>query len=65
MEKFKAGDKVEFNVKGKVWQGTMVNPAHYPARNAGKHYRIDVGGVTATIFANGASGKTLTKIKAA
>lgn len=60
--KFKSGDKVEFTTAfGKVWQGTMVNPSYYPAPNAGKHYRIDVGGVIATIFATGPVGKSVEK----
>lgn len=63
--KFKSGDKVKFTSgSGKVWTGTVVNPSYYPGGNrAGKHYRIDVGGMIATIFATGEVGKSVEKEK--
>lgn len=62
----KTNDKVKFTAgNGKEYTGKVTNAAYYPGgRRAGKHFRIDVGGMIATIFANGPVGKTVTKVEA-
>lgn len=57
----KTGQQVEFIAgNGRRFGGVVVNAAYYPGgQRAGKHYRIDVGGMIATIFANGPVGQSV------
>lgn len=64
----KTGDNVVFTTPtGKTYYGQVVNARHYPGgARSGKHYRIRVlggGGMVATIFANGPTGKTVKVVK--
>ena len=60
MAKFTKGQSVEFVAgNGKTYTGTFLRKFS-PARNAGPHFRIDLGsGVIATIAANGPAGKSV------
>lgn len=63
--KIKTNDKVRFTARGKTYVGRVVNAAYYPGgARSGKHIRINVNGMTATIFANGEVGKSIKKVSA-
>lgn len=59
-KKFNKGQKVEFVAgNGKKYAGTYLRKFS-PARGAGQHHLIDIGGgVKASIFANGAVGQSV------